>query len=128
MKRRRRDALDARDRNRVAVGLVGHARAQHLVERSISLDVVVAADAGLVDAEVGAASMKPGYTLAPRTSTIFAPDGTDTLAPIAWILLPRMTIVPFSITGRSPVTIRAFVIAHAGPPAFSLTSTAGSRC
>ena len=61
-----------------------------------------------------AASMKPGYTLAPRASTTFAPDGGDTFAPIAWILLPRMTIVPFSITGPLTGTMRALVMAHAG--------------
>ena len=36
--------------------------------------------------------------------------------------LPRMTIVPFSITGPVTGTMRAFVMLHVGPAAFSLTS------
>ena len=47
-----RDALDARDGNRVAVGLIRDARPQHLVELQHLADVVVAAHAGLDEAEI----------------------------------------------------------------------------
>ena len=59
--------------------------------------------------------MKPGYTLAPPASITCAPAGTGTFAPTAWIRLPRMTIVPFSIPGPLTGTMRALVIAHVGP-------------
>src|SRR5262245_13548495 len=68
------------------------------------------------------ASIMPGITVDPWTSTGFTPDGTVTFAPTASMRLPLMTIVPFGMTGPETVTMRALVIAHVGPSALPFTS------
>ena len=83
----RRDAVGARDRNGVALGVIGHARAQLRVEVEHLVDVVEAARRQARSARSCVrALMKPDRRRAPAASTTFAPAGTGTSAPSASIL------------------------------------------
>ena len=118
----RGDPVGARDGNGVALGVIRHARPQVLVPVEHLADVVVAAHAGLADADGRAGVDEAGIDVAARGVDRSAPCGTCTFAPTASILPPRITIVPRSIAAAGTGRMRALVIAHTAGAGFCAPS------
>jgi hypothetical protein len=106
-----RDAVRAQHRNRFAVVVERHLRAQRRVEVEQFVGVAEPACAGIDQAGRRRGVDESGIDLGAGGVDHVRPDGTLTLAPTASMIPSRITIVPRSIAGFAIGKIFALVIA-----------------